>query len=149
MRALVLRAVGRPEAPETITPEQRAWFYRFALLVACLAIVVDLGMGALLRQDPRIDSGVLGTFVAINVPILVALAVAASWLSRHPGGGNAALVPLIIAAQVTVMVWIQVTGTLTSYFVVRPRRTASRASACTCARRSPPSDFGCNAYNGS
>jgi tRNA A-37 threonylcarbamoyl transferase component Bud32 len=118
VRRLFLRAFGRPEMAEPLTAEQRAWFYRFALMVACLAITVDLGMGALLSRDPRIDAGVLWTFVGINVPILVAIVLGSSWLLRGPARGDRALIPLIVAAQVTVMVWIQVTGTLTSYFVV-------------------------------
>jgi tRNA A-37 threonylcarbamoyl transferase component Bud32 len=118
MRGLFLRAVGRPGTPEPISQEQRAWFFRFAFAVAMLAIVVDLGMGLLLSRDPRIDRDVLWTFVAINLPILIVIALGTAWLVRTHAASDHALIPLIVAAQVTVIVWIQVTGTLTSYFVV-------------------------------
>lgn len=118
MRGLFLRAAGRPEAPEPISQDQRAWFFRFAFAFAVLSIGVDLGMGVLLSRDPRIDADVLSTFVGINLPILIVIALGTAWLVRSHARSDHALIPLIVAAQVTVIVWIQVTGTLTSYFVV-------------------------------
>jgi hypothetical protein len=114
---LVGRVLARPAAPEPLTPERIAWFGRFAVVVGVTAIAIDLGLLGLLGGDPRVDRTALTTFAAINLPILVVLAGAGLWLVRHPSRGAWIAIPSIALAQVTVVVWVQMTGTLTSYFV--------------------------------
>lgn len=115
---LLRRAVGRPELPEPLTDEKLAWYAKFGGLVAIAAIVIDLSLLALLHRDPRVDLEVLGAFAAINIPLLAALAATSLWLARDPRHARWTVVPTVVVAHFTVIVWVQVTGTLSSYFVV-------------------------------
>ena len=117
-RAMIARAIAPPPTPEPLTSERLVWFYRFGMVVALVAIAIDLGLLAFLRGDPRVDQDVLAAFGAINLPVLVVVAIAGAVLARRPDRHRWLILPLIAASHFTIIVWVYLTGTLTSYFVI-------------------------------
>ncbi|MCA9676810.1 MAG: serine/threonine protein kinase [Myxococcales bacterium] len=116
-RELLRRAVAPPAFAEPLDPPRLHGFWAMARVVAVVAIVVDVGMVLGLRGVPRIDRTTLYTFGAINLPVLTALFV----LAQVQDGRQvhaATLAAGVLATQIAVIVWIQVTGTLSSYFLV-------------------------------
>lgn len=117
-RTLADTALRRPAEAEPIEPGRLRAYWALNRAIAVGAIVFDLGLWLALRDDPRLVPSTLDTFAAINLPILAILL----GLAHHQHGRDTPN-PLAMAAGITitmatVLVWIQVSGTLSSYFVV-------------------------------
>ena len=114
---LASRAAVRPSVEEPLDATRLRGFWAMARIVATLAFFIDIGLWLGLRTDPRIAARTLDTFAAINLPVLALLYLLGR---RHAGRevGRGVIVLAIVLAQLSVVVWIQVTGTLSSYFLV-------------------------------
>jgi hypothetical protein len=116
-RTLAALAFGRP-VPDTVEPARVHAYWSLVRLLGISAIVFDVGLWFSLRNDPRVVAGTVDAFVAINVPLLAILAVLGH-TQRPRETMSAPLVAVgVVLSQATVVVWIQVTGTLSSYFLV-------------------------------
>ncbi len=116
-RTLVMRAAIRPAADEPLDAARMRGFWALARIIATLAFLIDVGLWLGLRAEPHIDARTLDAFAAINLPVL---AVLYAMGRRHAGRpiGPLSIVAGMALAQLSVVVWIQVTGTLSSYFMV-------------------------------
>ncbi len=120
MSSSFLRSVALPPPfSEELSPAQWGVVNRIRLLFAVLAIGIDVMLWAGLRHVDRVDEDVLTTFAMVNIPLLV-LDVGvmvgqlrwASWRSLW------VLQASMVVEAFTVIVWVQATGTLTTYFVL-------------------------------
>jgi predicted Ser/Thr protein kinase len=88
------------------------------IAIGLVAIAIDLGIWLTLRGAPSIDHEVLRWFVLINVPVLSADVVVSVAMFRFPRTRRMWLVNLSVVAEgLTIAVWLQATGTLSSYFI--------------------------------
>ncbi len=99
-------------------PQRVDAFARLRALVALASIGFDLAIYAALRGREPFDQGALAGFVVINV-VLLALDAGLCWFGlRRRGRHYATLALLSLTVEATtVMVWIQLTGSLSSYFL--------------------------------
>ena len=116
-RAVAALAFSRP-SPDPLEAPRAAAYWELARIISLLSIVFDVGLWFALRGEARLSAGTVDAFVAINIPLLAVLGVLG-----HTQRDRAAPSPALVAAGVllpvaTVVVWIQVTGTLSSYFLV-------------------------------
>ncbi len=116
-RTLAALALARP-ADDALEPPRIAAYWRLVRLVAISAMVFDLGLWLALRGDPRLSRETVDAFVAINLPLLTALALLGHTQRGRPAPSPGLAALAVVLMQATVVVWIQVTGTLTSYFLV-------------------------------
>jgi serine/threonine-protein kinase len=94
-------------------------FARLRAMVEISAVLFDLVVYAAFRGSPFFDRRALDLFVAINVPLLL-VAAALCWFPLRTKGrwhGPLSIVCLSIEAF-TCVTWIQLTGTVSSYFLV-------------------------------
>ncbi len=116
-RALLARAAGRPPFDEPMDAAGQRGFWAMGGVIALVAILVDISLVLSLRGDPRLDRDTLHTFAAINLPVLLGLLVTCR-LSEGRARGLPMITVGLVATHLSVMVWIQITGTLSSYFMV-------------------------------
>jgi tRNA A-37 threonylcarbamoyl transferase component Bud32 len=117
--SLVRSVVLPPPYREALSPRQ--WRVGMSLRVAMglLAIAIDVGIIATLSGTQGIDQDVLVLFGWINIPIL-ALTALSSWvmLRWRPARRLSILATMSALEALSMIVWIQATGTVTSYFIV-------------------------------
>ena len=108
----------RRTADEALEPPRVAAYWRLVRVIAIGAIVFDVGLWLALRGDPLLSTRTIDAFVAINLPLLSVLAFL-GYTQRERAAPSPMLAAVaVVLMQATVVVWIQVTGTLTSYFLV-------------------------------
>jgi serine/threonine protein kinase len=117
--SLVRRALLPSRLEEPAGPTRIDSFGRLRALFALLAVGLDVGIYLSFSASPRFDAQVVRAFALINIPLLTAVA-ALSWFGlRRRHRFYDALVYLSITIEVcTAMVYIQITGSVSSYFVV-------------------------------
>ncbi len=105
--------------PEEITEEQLRRGASARLVLCFSAVLIDVGIYAFFRNHPKIDPAVLQFFAVVNIVLLSLLG-----LITYLGHARArapkiwllyALMPFEI---LSVVIWIQVTGTISSYFII-------------------------------
>jgi serine/threonine-protein kinase len=116
-RALYARAVARPPFDEPLDAARQRAFWVMTGMVSMIAIVVDVGLALGLRGEPGVSRATLDTFAAIVIPVLAAVVLLAR-ASEGRARGRLALAAGMVGVYVSVVAWIQVTGTLSSYFLV-------------------------------
>lgn len=102
-------------------PSSAEWRHlsRVRLVLAVLAVLIDLGLYLALRDEPSIDRDVLVRFVLINVPLLLVSVGISIAMLRVPGARRVWLLATSAALEaLTIVVWTQATGSLTSYFML-------------------------------
>ncbi len=116
-RTLLARAATRPAIDEPLDAVHLRGFWAMTRAMAVIAFVFDIGLWLSLRGDPHIEPRTVDTFAAINLPAL-ALMFALGRAAAHRQ--VPAVVPALtmLLAHLTVVVWVQATGTLSSYFMV-------------------------------
>ena len=89
------------------------------LVLASLALLIDVGLYLALRNVPGIDRDVLVRFELINLPLLsISIAISIAML-RLPSARRMWLLATSASIEaLTVVVWTQATGSLTSYFML-------------------------------
>lgn len=115
VRSLVLP----PRYAEELSPRHfrsLAWIH---VMFTLLAIALDTAIYLALRGQPRVADESLLAFYLINVPAISAIgllyaSVLVSARARRPAVAVVAAVPL----AGTILVWVQLTGSVTSYFML-------------------------------
>ncbi len=115
-RDLFARALRKPTFDEPLGAVRQRPYWLTVQIIGVVALLIDIGFLIGLRGDGRVDRTTLDAFAMINVPLLILLLAMAR--SRSPRmRTRTALVVSILATHVTVIVWVQVTGSLSSYFI--------------------------------
>jgi hypothetical protein len=117
--SLVRRALLPSRLEEPAGPTRIDSFGRLRALFALLAVGLDVGIYLSFSASPRFDAGVVRAFALINIPTLTVVA-ALSWFGlRRRHRFYDALNYLSLTLEVcSAMVYIQITGSVSSYFVV-------------------------------
>lgn len=116
-RGFVSEILGPPEYEERVTPAQWRQLARIRLAIVCLALIIDASLVLWLRNHPSINAAALYQFAMINVPLLLVSALVSFGMIRSPRLRSLRLLAAIAAVEMfTIVVWIQTTGSLTSYF---------------------------------
>lgn len=119
VQRLLRRAVFPPAYEEQLSPAQ--WNAGLGMrLVALLAsIVTDIFLVVLLRHAPGISQQTLRTFAAINIALLMVDALVTVGMLRFPSFRRMNLLVALGSIEVlTIIVWVQASGSLSSYFVL-------------------------------
>ncbi len=107
-----------PAYHESLTPAQWTVGSRVRLVVTVAAIAMDLLLWLLLPDSTRIDADAVVRFASINIPVLTALAALDLAQLRGRLRHMSIVYATVVVEAFTVVVWIQTTGTLTTYFVM-------------------------------
>ncbi len=92
--------------------------FAFRATVICVAMALDAMLLFGLRGAPHVRPDVLTGFAVTNLSILALdLGLSIAWLRRPGPRYRLALLVAALLELVSVMVWIQVTGTVSSYFI--------------------------------
>ena len=94
-------------------------FARLRALLTLCSILVDIGIYLAFRGSSHFDQQVLLWFVLINCPLL-AVATSVSWFGLRRRGPLYIPLSILCAAieMLSAVVWIQLTGVVSSYFIV-------------------------------
>jgi tRNA A-37 threonylcarbamoyl transferase component Bud32 len=108
-----------PRTPELLGSVQLRSYANGRLLMLLAAIVTDVLIWWVLRDSPHIRHHVLRVFATVNISLL-ALDVAATFaVLRKPNRARFAVqTGCLVIEAFTIVIWVQVTGTLSSYFLV-------------------------------
>lgn len=114
----LLQAVLQPPFDETLSAAQlrsTAWVH--ALIIA-VSMLVDVVLLMLLWGAPEVRGDALQVFGIANLGLLAVDLVLTLTLQRRPGPlFEPALIASLVIEAITIMVWVQLTGTLSSYFL--------------------------------
>ncbi|MEO7092165.1 MAG: serine/threonine-protein kinase [Polyangiales bacterium] len=104
---------------EVSGPARIDMFARLRVMAMLSAIFVDGGIYIAFRGSPHFDQRVLVLFAVINIPLL-AVAAAVSWFGLRRKGTHYFALSLVCVAIETfsTLVWVQLTGSLSSYFLI-------------------------------
>jgi serine/threonine-protein kinase len=104
---------------EALSDERVANLASMRTLWVGLAIGLDLALYVLLRQAPGLRPGVVRVFLFVNVGLmLLDLTLTLTALRRLWRGYRAVLTVCILSEVLAAVVWIQMTGSISSYFLV-------------------------------
>jgi hypothetical protein len=116
--SLVRRAFLPSPLEESPGPARTDAFARLRFVFTIAAIALDLGIYFSYRGSPHFDARALSWFVWLNVPLLAVSGTLCLFLrKRGPWFVPLSLVGLSIE-MFTSVVWIQLTGTVSSYFLI-------------------------------
>ncbi|MBA3395417.1 MAG: serine/threonine protein kinase [Deltaproteobacteria bacterium] len=117
--SLARRAFLPSPLEEAPGPARIDAFARLRAMFAVSAILLDLGIYFGFRGSSHFDQRALAWFACINIPLL-ALDVVLTWtvLRRQGRFYNLLAHVVIVLEAFTVLVWIQLTGSLSSYFLM-------------------------------
>lgn len=116
---LLFRLLAPPRVPEVLTLAQVRAGATWRLVSVVLAIGVDLFIWATFRGAPEMRAEVVSAFAQTNLSLLALDALLTMLLLRRPGRAyKAVLLFCIVLEAFTTIVWIQVTGSVSSYFMV-------------------------------
>lgn len=108
-----------PAYSEQPTTAEWRHLSRVRLVLAVLAVLIDVGLYLALRDEPSIDRDVLVRFAVINIPLLLLSVGVSLAMLRLPRARRVWLLATIAALEaLTIVVWTQATGSLTSYFML-------------------------------
>lgn len=108
-----------PRFREELRPAQWRMMASAHLLIGLVAILLDFGILLGLRGRSGISQEALAAFGWINLPALAALMIHQAALFRSPRlQRRGVMIPALLAVVVTMLVWIQLTGSVTSYFIL-------------------------------
>jgi serine/threonine-protein kinase len=115
-----LRRVFLPPAQqEALTAERVAGLATMRQVWVALAIGLDLSLYLLLRRAPGLRPEVMRIFAFVNIGLMVIdLGVTRFALRRPWRGYRAALIACVLCEALAAMVWIQMTGSVSSYFLL-------------------------------
>ncbi len=89
------------------------------VLFGLCAIAIDIALWLGLRNAASIDSGTLDTFALVNIPILSGLTLVTIGMFKSAAFRKTWLLGCSVVFEAfTVVVWVQATGTLTTYFTL-------------------------------
>lgn len=107
-----------PPHREDVTPQKVARTRSTRLVAVGFSIFVDVLLVATLRHSPHIDSAAIETFGLINIPLLVIdFGVTFFWLRERHRYYDALHIFVSLIECFTSVVWLQLTGSLSSYFL--------------------------------
>jgi hypothetical protein len=117
--SLVRRAFLPSPLEELPGPRRVDALARLRALFTLTAIVFDIGIFVALRRSAHFDDRALTWFVGLNVPLLL-VSVALNWtlLRRRRRGYTTAFACVVALEMFTSMVWIHLTGSVSSYFLI-------------------------------
>ncbi|CAN5766989.1 hypothetical protein BH11MYX3_BH11MYX3_06740 [soil metagenome] len=94
-------------------------FARLRVMAMLSAMFVDIGIYVAFRGSSHFDQTVLLWFALINIPLL-GIAAAVSWFGLRTKGRHYFALSMVCVAIETfsTLVWVQLTGSLSSYFLV-------------------------------
>jgi len=117
--SLARRAFLPSPLEEAPGPARIDAFARLRTMFVLGSILFDLGLYVVLVGNAQFDQRALAWFLGINLPLL-AIDGALSWFAlRRRGPYYAWLARLSLAIEAfTIIVWIQLTGSLSSYFLI-------------------------------
>ena len=120
MRPSILRrAFLPPPFPEPLGSDAIRALRHFRLVAVSVAIIVDVVVLLTLRDSSFLRPEVVACFAAVNIPILAVDLYITSFFLRRPGRSFFPLhTTVIIIESFTTIVWIQITGSLSSYFLI-------------------------------
>lgn len=109
--------------PPRFREELRPAEWRMVAVVHALAggaaILLDIGILVALRGRPGISQEALRIFGWINLPVIVGLVIHQAALFHSPRLQRPGfMLPALLGVVLTMMVWIQLTGSVTSYFIL-------------------------------
>ncbi|HUQ02328.1 MAG TPA: serine/threonine-protein kinase [Kofleriaceae bacterium] len=116
-RTLVDLALARP-ATDTLEAHRVNAYWSLVRLIALTAVVFDVGLWFALRDTAGLSAGAIDAFVGINIPLLGCLALLGHTQRERATPSPLPVAIAVVLAQATVVVWIEVTGSLSSYFLV-------------------------------
>jgi hypothetical protein len=107
-----------PASQEAVSEERAAALATMRSVWIVLAIGLDLSLYLLLRRAPGLRPEVMRVFAIVNIGLMVLdLALTRLGLRRPWKGYRAALVACVVAETLAGTVWIQMTGSVSSYFL--------------------------------
>ncbi len=113
------RILFAPAAGEHLTDDRVANLASMRTLWVALAIGLDLSLYVLLRHAPGLRPDVTNIFLVVNVGLMVVdLVLTQVGLRRLWRGYRAVLTVCILCEAVAATVWIQMTGSISSYFLI-------------------------------
>src|SRR5205823_6195515 len=84
-----------------------------------LALGLDVSLYLLLRHAPPIRAEVIRTFAIVNIGLMaIDLALTYLFLRRHRRTYRPVLVLCVLCETLAATVWIQMTGSVSSYFLI-------------------------------
>jgi hypothetical protein len=108
-----------PSYSERLSPSQWTNALRMHGLVCLLSVLFDVALVVVLGLSDSLDQSVVRWFGLINIPALAVAMVISALAAQVPRLQRAGImVPLVAATAGTTVVWLQATGTLTSYFLI-------------------------------
>lgn len=108
-----------PNEPEPISVAQLRLFAKLVASLCVLAILLDAGIYLALRHNAAISQPALKIFATLNISALAVAALAAYALQLRPEQPvRGTEVGLCFVFATTTVVWIQLTGTVSSYFIM-------------------------------
>jgi serine/threonine-protein kinase len=108
-----------PAAGESLSDERVASLASMRTIWVGLALALDVSLYVILRHAPGLRPGVTRIFLFVNVGLmLLDLGLNHVGLRRHWRGYRAVLTTCILSEVVAAVVWIQMTGSISSYFLV-------------------------------
>ncbi|HSD88857.1 MAG TPA: protein kinase [Kofleriaceae bacterium] len=117
--SLVRRAFLPSPLEEAPGPARIDAFARLRALFTLSALIIDLGFFAAFRGRALFNQSALAWFVALNVPLLVVSGSIAWFGLRRKGRWYMPLSSLCIVIEMfTSITWIQLTGSVSSYFLL-------------------------------
>lgn len=117
--ALFRSVLVRPLYGEDLTPRQWRIGLSLRATLACLAVLIDLGILVMLGGSERIDQQALALFAWINLPLLTCdFFITLAMIRWSPLRKKSLVAALALVEAFTMVVWIQLTGTVTSYFIM-------------------------------
>jgi tRNA A-37 threonylcarbamoyl transferase component Bud32 len=130
-----------PRSDATMTGDRARAVASMRTLWVGMAIGLDLALYALLRHAPGLRHDVIQLFAIVNVGLMVIdLAITRLALALSPSWRRPALTACILCEALAANVWIQMTGTVSSYFLIigflliaMYRLLCDYASGLTCA----------------
>jgi hypothetical protein len=117
--SLVRRAFWPSPLEEAPGPARTDAFARLRGVFTVIAMFFDLGIYLTYRNSPHFDADMLAAFAVINISLLAVSATLCFTVLRRRGRWFAPLSVVGLTIEMfTSVVWIQLTGTVSSYFLL-------------------------------
>jgi hypothetical protein len=108
-----------PVAERPLVPEHMQALARYRTISLALAIGIDVLIWLLLRNSPQIDQTALRIFAAGNIGLLGFDLLTTALPALRAARPNRALIGLgAVLEALTTVVWLQLTGSVSSYFLI-------------------------------
>src|SRR5438445_1413741 len=108
-----------PATGEPLAPERIAALASMRALWVGLALALDVSLYVLLRHAPGLRPEIVRLFAECNISLMAIDLGLTLWLLRRPWRGyRAVLATCVVSETLAATVWIQMTGTISSYFLI-------------------------------